>query len=80
MEWIEFSDKMPTLDAGKQVDIFFYAFGWATFMRGMYTHYPEYPLRERLSEYNPERDKFHAWESSMPTHWMKCPDLPDNQD
>jgi len=76
-KWIKFSEELPTDKLGGQVDILFGHPKWATFMRGMYTHFPDEPLRERISEYNPENDKFHSWETTMmPTHWYRLPDNP----
>lgn len=79
MEWKKFDNELPTNVAGEQVDILFGHPKWATFIRGMYTHFPDETLRERLSEYKPDIDKFWAWESMMPTHWVKLPDNPKEQ-
>lgn len=74
--WTLFEKELPTTVGGEQVDILFGHPKWATFMRGMYTHFPDQPVKERLSEYKPDIDKFHSWESMMPTHWMKLPENP----
>lgn len=75
-KWVKFEDELPTNVRGKQVDIFFSHPRWATFARGMYTHWEEQTLRERLSEYKPDIDKFWEWDGMMPTHWMKVPENP----
>ena len=75
-KWTKFEDELPTNVRGEQVDILFGHPKWATFMRGMYTHWEEQTLRERLAEYKPDIDKFWEWESMMPTHWMKLPENP----
>lgn len=75
-KWIRFEDELPTTKGGEQVDILFGKPGWATYMRGIYTHYPNDSLRECLSEYKSNIDKFATWESQLPTHWLKLPDNP----
>jgi hypothetical protein len=75
-KWIRFSDELPTNIEGGQVDILFGSKGWATYIRGMYTHITDIPLDERLSEYISNIDRFYHWESKMPTHWMMLPEKP----
>lgn len=75
-KWIKFEDELPTNVRGEQVNILFGHPKWATYMRGMYTHWEEQTLRERLAEYKPDIDKFWEWDSMMPTHWMKLPENP----
>lgn len=75
-KWTKFEDELPTNVIGEQVDILFGHPEWATYMRGMYTHWEEQTLRECLSEYKPDIDKFWEWENKMPTHWMKLPKNP----
>tara|TARA_R110000796_G_scaffold59568_4_gene137419 strand:+ start:98 stop:334 length:237 start_codon:yes stop_codon:yes gene_type:complete len=74
-EWIRFDEELPTNVSGEQIDILFGHLNWATYMRGMYTHREE-GLRECLSEYKPDIDKFWGWDSILPTHWIKLPDNP----
>ena len=75
-EWIKFDDALPTNIGGEQVQILFGHPKWATYIRGMYTHFDEEPLRYRLSQYMQDIDRYCTWESRMPTHWMKLPDRP----
>ncbi len=75
-KWNLFSEKLPTNVSGKQIDILFCDPRWATYVRGMYTHYPDEPLKERLSEYKSADDSFYEWDSMMPTHWFPLPDKP----
>lgn len=75
-KWIKFEDELPTNVRGEQVHILFGHPKWATYARGMYTHREEKTLRERLSEYKPDIDKFWEWDSMIPTHWIKLPDNP----
>ena len=75
-KWSRFDKELPTAVPGEQVNILFGHPKWATYMRGMYTHLPDEDLRERLSEYKPDIDKFWTWTSMMPTHFMILPDNP----
>lgn len=73
MNWVKFEDELPTQVKGEQVDILFTSPKWATWWRGMYTHRPDSSLRERLSEYDINKDRFYEWDKRMPTHWMLSP-------
>ncbi len=75
-EWKKFEEELPINIRGKQVNILFGHPKWATFRRGMYTHWEEQTLRERLSEYKPDIDRYCEWESMMPTHWIQLPNNP----
>ena len=75
MNWIKFEDELPTQVEGKQVDILFMCPKWVTWWRGMYTHWSDLSLRERLSEYNVNDDRFYEWSKKMPTHWMMSPEI-----
>lgn len=80
MNWIKFEDQLPTEEPYGQVDILFAHPTWATFFRGLYTHVPGWSLRERLSQYDPFKDRFYDWEAGgingMPIYWMRCPEMP----
>lgn len=76
-EWIKFEDKLPTNILGEQVNILFCSPGWATYIRGMYDHNEDLLIKERLSSYNQEIDRYVEWLSKMPTHWFKLPDKPE---
>ncbi len=75
-KWYLFSEKLPTEIKGEQVDILYADPRWATYIRGMYTHWPEESLTERLSQYDVANDKFYVWDSMMPTHWFPLPENP----
>lgn len=76
--WIRFEDRLPTDEEGGQVDILFCCPEWATFHRGLYTHWLDYDLRQRLFQYDVTKDRFYDWENTIPTHWMLSPELPTN--
>lgn len=80
MIWKRFINELPTLITGDQKEILFGHPKWATYMRGMYTHWPEESLNERLSVYQPDIDKFYSWESMEPTHWILLPENPTIND
>lgn len=77
-KWIKFEDELPTNILGEQVNILFGHPKWSTYIRGMYSHYVDEPLAERISEYKPDIDKFHIWNYETPTHWMLLPENPIN--
>jgi hypothetical protein len=79
MEWIKFSDKLPSNKRLEQVDILFSHPKWATFWKGMYTHYIGFPLKECITYYNPEKDRYCEWEGMKPTHYIKVPKLINKQ-
>ena len=74
--WKKFNDELPTIIEGEQVKILFGHPKWATYIRGLYTHFEGQPLEERISEYESNLDEYWAWESAAPTHWIKLPDNP----
>ncbi len=80
-KWYKFSEKLPGSNHGEQVDIIFCSPWWATWSQGVYTHWKwddgvSVGLRDRLMGYNRAKDKFNAWTSSLPTHWMLAPETP----
>lgn len=76
-KWIKFEDELPTNKDMEQVKIFFCDPRWATFAVGFYVHDSDDTLRERLAVYDIGVDRYFSWESAMPTHWMKCPEMPE---
>ena len=76
MEWIKFSNKLPTEKINEQVKIFFCEPTWATFGVGLYRHNPEKNLKENVWHYNLDDDSYYSWTSRTPTHWMLSPELP----
>ena len=78
-KWIKFEDELPSNELGMQVDILLGHPNWATYFRGLYTHFnlPLSLLGDCLSEYDQSRDKFISWEHKLPTHWMRLPKNPE---
>ncbi len=76
-EWINFKDQMPTEELGGQVQILFGHPKWSTFIRGMYTNFPDKTLGGRLMEYDSINDKYYEWVSKVPTVFMLLPDNPE---
>jgi hypothetical protein len=79
LKWSLFKNGMPTEEYGDQIDILFGHPDWGTYVRGMYTHAPEWPMNERLSEYDRNDDRFYTWNHSLPTHFMILPKNPEHE-
>ena len=75
-KWIKFEKSLPTGIIGKQVPILFGHPKWATYIRGMYTHFEGISLQERLSMYRQDIDRYVEWDSRLPTHYIILPDNP----
>ena len=74
IKWTKFETSLPTKTRGQQVQIFLYSPWWATFLRGLYTHFPGVPLEQRLATYNQQDDYYIEWDNPRPPiYWAYAP-------
>ena len=64
--WNKTSEISPTSIPGNQVDVILWSEGWATWMKGMFTNWPDFP---QWSFYNLEEDRYYD-SDLIPDYWM----------
>lgn len=66
MEWIKTIDKLPTSHVGEQVDVIMWSPGWATWIKGLMTYWPDKP---EWGQYNNYTDRFEDMCDPYPEYW-----------
>lgn len=75
-DWKKFEEALPTDQVGKQVRVLLGHPDWATCEIGLYSHFVDESLENRIAEYDSKADRYYDWETTLPTHWILLPKNP----
>ena len=63
--WHKTSDRLPTTEIGGQVDVLMWSPGWGTWLKGVFTFWPE---KSEWLRYDQQIKRYHG-EQEAPEYW-----------